>query len=234
MMRTEEPGQMIDRTRHVIGAAGFLHKIKIAFDEWNLRGWHHPDGVNQQVVDDRDKNDIASTYTMADAVFSAGFLNACLRNADIVTMANIAPAVNTRGPLFVHPEGIVKRTTFHVLRMYAQALRPNVIASAITSTELQHNGKGVKAIDAVVTADEGGTTVILTNRHPDQEAECILRIDGNLLEGAVTIETLEGDSKDAFNSVEEPDAVVPKTGSLQVKDGIIRVPAHSVVVLSTT
>jgi hypothetical protein len=29
---------MIERTRHVIGAAGFLQKIKIAFDEWNLRG----------------------------------------------------------------------------------------------------------------------------------------------------------------------------------------------------
>jgi alpha-L-arabinofuranosidase len=36
---------------------------------------------------------------MADAVFSEGFLNSCLRHADAVRMACIAPIVNTRGPI---------------------------------------------------------------------------------------------------------------------------------------
>ena len=40
-------------------------------------------------------NDLNSEYTMADALFSASFLNACLRNSEDVTMANIAPLVNT-------------------------------------------------------------------------------------------------------------------------------------------
>ena len=39
----------------------------------------------------REKSDIASQYTMADALFSASFLNACLRHAQDVGMANIAP-----------------------------------------------------------------------------------------------------------------------------------------------
>ena len=43
-------------------------------------------------------NAIASQYTMADALFSASFLNACLRHTEDVGMANIAPIVNTRGP----------------------------------------------------------------------------------------------------------------------------------------
>lgn len=233
MMRTEEPDLMIERTRHVIGAAGFLHKIKIAFDEWNLRGWHHPDGVNQEVVDARDKNDIASTYTMADAVFSAGFLNACLRNADIVTMANIAPAVNTRGPLFVHPSGIVKRTTFHVLKMYAETLRANIVASSLTSSRLPHGERSVKAVDAVVSSDDSGATIIVTNRHPESEAVCNIRLDGELLEGLLNMQCLTGDSPDAFNSVERPEAVVPYTQAISIKDGVVRVPPHSVYALST-
>lgn len=232
MMRTEEPGQMIERTRNVIGAAGLSHKIKIAFDEWNLRGWHHPDGVNQEVVDARDKNDIASTYTMADAVFSASFLNACLRNADIVTMANIAPTVNTRGPLFVHPEGIVKRTTFHVLRMYAQLLRRNVLASVVNSSELAHAGKKVAAIDAIVSGDERGHSLVIVNRHPELEAACQVSIEGISFDGPLDAEVLSGASTDDFNSVDKPEAVAPYKTQLKASRGEIAVPPHSVSVIT--
>jgi hypothetical protein len=63
---------------------------------------------------------------MADALFSASFLNACLRHCDDAAMANVAPLVNTRGPLYVHPGGIVKRTSFHMLAMYANLLEARV------------------------------------------------------------------------------------------------------------
>ena len=63
---------------------------------------------------------------MADALFSASFFNACLRHAEDVGMANIAPLVNTRGPLYVHPRGIVKRTTFHTLALYANQIGSRV------------------------------------------------------------------------------------------------------------
>ena len=63
---------------------------------------------------------------MADALFSASFFNACLRHAEDVGMANIAPLVNTRGPLYVHPKGIVKCTHFHAMAMYANELEPRV------------------------------------------------------------------------------------------------------------
>ena len=82
---------------------------------------------------------------MADAVFSAGILNTCLRHAGTVRMANMAPVVNARGPLYVHPGGIVKRTTFHVLQMFANLLEENV-ADAWTSGDRlegsEHPGAG--------------------------------------------------------------------------------------------
>jgi alpha-N-arabinofuranosidase len=230
VMRSESPEAMIQRTRHVIGAAGLLGKIKIAFDEWNLRGWHHPDGVNQAVVDARDKNDIASSYTMADAVFSASFLNACLRNADIVEMANVAPAVNTRGPLFVHAGGIVKRTTFHVLRMFAERVRESVLATVVAASPLSHDDKSVPAVDAVVSRDDGGLAVVLVNRHPSMSATCQVDVDGNPLTGNFQLETLSGDSVDAFNSVESPNTVVPTNTELNLSGSVV-VPAHSVCVV---
>lgn len=61
---------------------GLEKKIKIAYDEWNLRSWHHPNvhsikqgRTKEAYVAPRDKNDINSDYTMADAVFTACFLN---------------------------------------------------------------------------------------------------------------------------------------------------------------
>jgi alpha-N-arabinofuranosidase len=188
--------------------------------------------VNQEVVDARDKNDIASTYTMTDAVFSAGFLNACLRNADIVTMANIAPTVNTRGPLFAHPEGVVKRTTFHVLRMYAELLRSQFVATSVKSSDLVHGERKVAAVDAVVSADDGGTTVFLVNRHPEFEADCQLSIEGVAINGSVEAEILSGASTDDFNSIEKPDAVVPYRTQLKVHRGSAAVPPHSICVIS--
>jgi alpha-N-arabinofuranosidase len=68
---------------------GLAGKVGIAFDEWNLHGWHHPNGNSPDAIRARDKNDDNSCYTMADALFTASFLNTWLRNADVVTMANI-------------------------------------------------------------------------------------------------------------------------------------------------
>ncbi len=130
-------GRRLDRQgRHARAAP-------IAFDEWNLRSWHHPgfSGHHPRKVDPQDPEVIAlikardkslepSLYTMADALFCASFFNACLRHADEVTMANIACLVNQTGPLYVHPEGIVRRTHFHTMAMYATLLQANVADGA--------------------------------------------------------------------------------------------------------
>lgn len=126
MANTLVPEQRLSRTRALIDASG-RHHVKIAFDEWNVRAWHTPPGSSAEMIGARDLNDINSTYTMADAVFSAVFLNSCIRNGDVVGMANLAPTVNVRGPLYVHADGLVKRTTFHVMSMYANLLGPRVL-----------------------------------------------------------------------------------------------------------
>ncbi|GAH18307.1 unnamed protein product, partial [marine sediment metagenome] len=137
IVKSEMPGAYMTIVSDSLRDAG-MGRLKIAFDEWNLRAWQHP-GFPRNKVENYDaseirefvelrrkQNDVAEQYTMADALFTASFLNACLRHSEVVTMANVAPLVNTRGPLFVHPKGIVKRTHFHAMAMYANRLEKRI------------------------------------------------------------------------------------------------------------
>jgi len=134
-------------------------RTQIAFDEWNLRGWHHPgfpasrpnDGSDPNaaaLIQAREKNNIASQYTMADALFSASFLNGCLRHAKDVGMANIAPIVNTRGPLYVHPRESSSGRRSTCWRCTPTCSRPRrPVRTGMRSAP--HGGRSVATIDAL-------------------------------------------------------------------------------------
>jgi phosphoglycerate kinase len=122
MAFTNNLDSQVKKVRGLLAAMGLEKKIRISFDEWNLRGWHHPNvdkGLNpEDYIKPRDLNDQNCRYTMADAVFSACFLNMANRNCDLIGMANYAPVVNTRGIIYTHKEGIVLRSTYHVFDLY--------------------------------------------------------------------------------------------------------------------
>ena len=244
IMLSEGPEQTITRVIDVLDEAGCRGRVKIAFDEWNLRGWHHPGFPRKQVSDNRDPavveligkrdiNAIASQYSMADALFSASFFNACLRHADDVGMANIAPIVNTRGPIYVHPKGIVRRTTFHALAMYANQLEGRVGKFDLETGTLVHGSRAVPVIDAVATVDESGSTwsIALVNRHPAKHVACTVKMNDTPLAGRYDATILAGDSPDAFNDVEHPNRVVPEKTQLTFKEGVVNLPPHSLTIV---
>jgi len=247
IIHSEGPEQLIQEVIGVLDEAGVRGRVQIAFDEWNLRGWHHPgfprkelggreDAETARLIANRDKNLIASQYTMADALFSASFLNACLRHADDVGMANIAPIVNTRGPLAVHPDGIVKRTTFHVLSMYAQELQPRVAPTDVNAGLLVHKEDAIPVLDAIATVNASGKTwsIALVNRHPSKQVSCTINLGKTPLCGTVEGMVLEGDGPEAYNDVESPDRVVPQKRSFSVEQGKVLLPPHSLTVLTVS
>ena len=244
IMQSSGPEETMAGVIDVLKEAGCRGRVKIAFDEWNLRGWHHPGFPRKQVSDKNDPataaliakreiNAIASQYSMADALFSASFLNSCLRHADDVGMANIAPLVNTRGPLYVHPKGIVKRTTFHTLAMYANELEARVGKLDLKTGNLMHGKQSVPMIDAVATVNESGTTwsIALVNRHPSKAVACTVKMNDALLDGRYEATILAGDSPDAFNDVEHPDRVVPEKTKLTFTKGVVELPPHSLTIV---
>lgn len=228
--RSLGPQQEIQRTTAILGAAGLAGRVGIAFDEWNLRGWHHPDGTDPAAIAARDLNDDNSTYTMADALFSAGFLNSCLRAGDVVRMANIAPSVNTRGPLFVHADGVVRRSTFHVMAMYATLLGPGVLDTYASSPALP--GAEVPVLDVLATTDDDrqGLQLLLVNRDPAAALSVEVRVRGHQLHGTFGATVLQGDHPDAYNDVDRPDAVRPQEQPLVFDEGRTVLAPHSLTV----
>jgi alpha-N-arabinofuranosidase len=244
IMLSDKPETDIAETIRILDESGHRGRIKIAFDEWNLRGWHHPwfprktvpdydDPEAKALIQAREKNDIASQYTMADALFSASFLNTCLRYAEDVGMANIAPIVNTRGPLFVHPDGLVKRTTFHTLAMYANLLGRRVGTSELQAGLLVDGDRSIPVADALATVDDAGRlwSIALINRHPSEPLDWMVAFNGTPLSGTFQATVLAGDSPDAYNDVDSPDRVAPLQQALEFQEGSTKLPPHSLTVL---
>jgi alpha-N-arabinofuranosidase len=234
MMRTEAPEADIQRTIKTLEKAGFGGgRIGIAFDEWNLRGWYHPGLGNFRrgaVMNykERRQNDVASYYTMADALFSACFLNTCLRHCDIVKMANFSPIVNTRGAVFVHDKGIVKRTSYHVFWMYTHLLEANISPVKVDCEALTNGKARVPVLDAVLTVSNDGRRRVLAvvNKSPDKSVSLDVAALG-VKSGSLKATVLAGASPNDFNDIGAENRVVPVKTAYAAKDGKVELPAHS-------
>ncbi len=247
MRLSETPDTYIRAIVKDIDRVGMRGRLKIAFDEWNLRSWHHPGftGHRARKVDYQDPEIIAlikardkslepSLYTMADALFCASFFNACLRNADDVTMANISCLVNQTGPLFVHPKGIVKRTHFHTMAMYANLFEANVAKTEVNADKLTiGHSSSVAMVDAIATVDKSAKkwAVAMINRHPSEKVACTIRITELPIDGTYKATVLTGETPDSYNDIEHPHRVAPRKTELTFKKGLISLPPHSLVIV---
>ena len=236
----------IDTVRAILRAMRLEGRLKIAYDEWNLRAWHHPNTMDnvhrtgkigeKYQIEPRDKNDDNSVYTMADAVFSACFLNACLKNCDIVGMANFSPVVNARGCIFTHKDGIVLRPTYHVFDIYANLLGKTVLKDwqsdndILTLNDKYGRAHNVEKIDAVATLRDDSTIVVaVVNKSKEEPAVFTLEAlhEGRNC-GKVRIHTINGPQADSYNDIGKTDVTV--TVKECTGDSIILEP-HSVNVI---
>ncbi len=235
----------IDRVRAYLTALGLENKIKIAYDEWNLRGWYHPNTMTvfrdedeefykENVLKRRDLNDVNSTYTMADAVFTASFLNACLRNCDLVKMACFSPIVNTRGAIYTYEDGLVLRPQYFVFDIYTNVLKDTVLniwSENIPTTSGQDGKyyKTVDVVDVVVTYGDGEYVIAAVNKDPENEQAFDFSVIGDKI-SEMRIHTLNGSTADSYNDIDKTDVYVTVSEWMPCT-GIINIPAHSVNVI---
>lgn len=220
MAYTENIGSAVDKVRGLLTAMGFEKQIKIAFDEWNLRGWYHPNvhtikqGVTkEEYLYPRDDNDDNTLYTMADAVFTACFLNMCNRNCDIVGMANFAPIVNTRGCIYTHKDGIVLRSTYYVFDLYVNYLGDMVLDSWEEENPVAQmkakdgEPRQIEMLDTVVTAfrDKPGYAVAAVNKDAAHTQDIRLDLEA---EGSVSLHYICGESTESYNDVGHTEVTV--------------------------
>jgi alpha-N-arabinofuranosidase len=247
MAYTAHLGDAITRVRGLLTALGLEKRIKIAFDEWNLRGWYHPNmhtetmGRNEaEYLTPRDLNDLNSSYTMADAVFTACFLSELNRHCDIVGMANFAPAVNTRGCIYTHAEGIVLRTTYHVFDLYVNHLLPHVVDAyaedvpLATFTDPKGQAERVALVDVLATAGDadGPVALALTNKAEQTALDVRLCLTGRPAQ-RMRLRSLCADTSDSYNDVGREAATIRDTGWMPADaQPLVTLPPHSVHILT--
>ncbi len=239
---TQRVETSINKVRGLLCALGLENRIKIAFDEWNLRSWHHPkahtalQGVTKEdYLYPRDKNDRNEDYTIADAIFSACFLNACLKNCDIVGMANFAPIVNTRGCIYTHNNGIVLRSTYHVFEMYVNLLGATILDSwcdeNITREYVAKDGEceSVELVDVVATLRSDGCIVLaVVNKNEDSPQKIIIELKKEYRK--IRVHTLGAPDTHAYNDINVT-AIEPLATDWMSFGGSVDLPIHSVSII---
>ena len=239
MMKTDAPEKDIVRTIEILDKAGFgKGKIKIAYDEWNLKNWHHPwHGDLRRGFDfeARRKNDINSQYTMADAIFSACFLNACLRHSDIVDIACFSPIVNTRGAIRVDPDGITRRTTYYTFYMYTNYLEKYQVPLKTSFTTISNGKRETGVLDAILTTDKDGKRFVYAIANKDPKNDIDLQIDFAAMNKKtprqVKAHVLNGRSADDYNDRGD-EHITPAEHTFKVKNSTVTIPAHSITFLT--
>lgn len=241
---TDSLDRGIRKVRGLLSALEMENRIRIAFDEWNLRGWYHPDfntygrGLDRQkdILDPRDHNDDNYLYTMADTVFTACFLNTCNRNADIVGMANFAPIVNTRGCIYTHKDGIVLRGTYYVFYMYVKLLGDTILDLWTREKEVLHptdrwgRRRTVDAVDVLATLRNDGITAVSAINKDAESSRTVSFAVQNAKK--YRIHTLNGESCDSYNDI-DVNGITLRTGEWTVctEEISVTLEPHSVNVI---
>lgn len=251
MQYTEHLEDPVRQVRGLLDSMN-LHHIRIAYDEWNLRAWYHPNIMDlyqgktpEEYLYPRNENDINSQYTMADAVFSACFLNMCIRNCDLIGMAAFSPVVNTRGMIFTYSDGIVLRSTYYVFDAYVNEMEKYYTdAISIDNDTDKHEmeadsitdnvEKEPLHIDYVATSDKNGKrySIALVNRDSVQEQTVEIHTDLTCKEYQLI--TVNGPSKDSYNDIDHTEVKMKKTEVFSHIDGegiSVKLEPHSVNIL---
>jgi len=148
--------------------------IYIAWDEYNI--WYRARGEDTM----SGTRALEEHYNLEDALVISGFLNAFIRNADIVKMANMAQLVNVIAPIFSNEKGMFKQTIYYPLQLFAKNVHGtslDVLVDCETynterfpiglgeSTTQQNN---VPFLDVSATYNNDEVIICVVNRNKDK------------------------------------------------------------------
>lgn len=188
---------------------GIQRAIGISVDEWNVWNQTRWNTVDKEPVFaggwPEHPRLIEDEYTVTDAVVVGSLLISLLRNADRVSMANLAQLVNVIAPIRCEPGGPAwRQTTFFPFQQTAAAARGNVVATHITCETVDTPAYGsVPVIDAVTTVDGPDVAVFLVNRDLEQATTVEIAVDGVVTDAEIrTLTVPAGGDRNSTNTGE--------------------------------
>jgi alpha-N-arabinofuranosidase len=175
---------------------------------------------------------------MRDALVTALSLDTFNRHADKVGMAACAQLINCLNALFfAHEDKFIVTPNFHVFDMYSAHQGAMAVCCKFSAPDVHYmrDGKAASFWGLKGSASLKGKLLTLTVVNADaantQEAE--LSVPGSTF-STVSAKVLSSPDMHAHNTFLEPDAVLPSTQTVRVKDdrAVFQFPAASVTVLT--
>lgn len=146
----------------------------IAWDEYNV--WYRA-RTDESMQGTRA---LEEHYNLEDALVIAGFLNAFVRNADIVKMANMAQLVNVIAPIFTSESDMFKQTIYYPLQLFANNMhgtsldvfvdceKYNTDEFFIGLGESKTKQSNVPYLDVSAAYKDSEITICVVNRNKDK------------------------------------------------------------------
>lgn len=213
--------------------------IYIAWDEYNV--WYRArSGAN--MVGDRA---LEEHYNLEDALVISGMLNAFIRNADVVKMANMAQLVNVIGPIFTSKDDMFKQTIYYPLALFANNMHGTSLDLFVDcetyDTEEFYLGLGetttrqtdVPYLDVSATYQDDEITIAVVNRHKDKAITTDLIAQTGEFSGSLEIYEVNGPDIKAKNDFGETNVETKKLEEIKAKGKTVTYafPPHSMTLI---
>lgn len=150
------------------------HPIYIAFDEWNT--WYRARSGTTEYQ-------IASTgleehYNFEDALATGMFLNAFIRHADVVKIANLAQIVNVIAPIFTNKQGLFLQTIYFPLLEYGKQRGNQSLDVQVSGPTYRiANREPLGYLDSSSTYNQGDKSVYLNVLNRSEKLDIAARIE---------------------------------------------------------
>ena len=210
--------------------------IYIAWDEYNT--WYRA-RTDKALVGN---HALEEHYNLEDALVIAGFLNAFVRNADVVKMANMAQLVNVIAPIFTNETGMYKQTIYYPLALFAN----NVFGTSLDlvvdcksySTDNFAIGMGevttqqshVPYLDVSATYNNGKVMICVVNRDKDNAITTDFLSQTGLFDGDFEVYEVNGPNTKSDNDFGKTTVETKQKPAIKVKKSdtfTYSFPAHS-------
>lgn len=207
--------------------------IYIAFDEWNV--WYRTMANTEFAIG---KKGLEERYNFEDALATGMFLNAFLRHADSVKLANLAQLVNVIAPMVTSKDGMFLQTIYWPLLEYGKQRGNSALDVLVASPKYDYNGRQIGYLDVSSTWDAKSRTLFVNvlNRSPNADfATRVDNVEGQLSSEVGVWEMNNADLK-ATNTFADDKKVRPATRNVHVDlnhNGFTyNFPKHSLTILT--
>ncbi len=180
-----------------------INPIYIAVDEWGL--------IRRPRLKGR-------AFNLEDALISAMHLNAFIRHASSVRMANSTSSFELIKLDSMHPDSMVLQTIFYPFEAYSQScgqLALDVYWEGDTFGSDEYTG--LRILDVAATLNNTGKqlTIYVINRGQKENVETVISLTTGHFEGNIQVSLVNGPDVKAENTFDSPNQVVTRKTSFK-------------------